>query len=303
MPREEKKVQIRRRKKRVVPCDKLSSKLFSFPPEEFAAIINNKEECGCREGFKNGKKIVTPYWLKLIGEYESLLPPEPFDREVLFACISAYEQGKKFVTVRTTLHDLSGGNQTRVRKEQFAAIRDAFNKLMSLRIEIDLEPLLKAYPKYKANHKGGKRLVGTLLPCQYIEDKTKRQQILMVELLGESPLMTVAKVKNQILCYDATPLDIAGQNNTQGIITVKNWLLRRIEQIGGSKKRKRGLNSSILFDTLYAECGLADASKESKRNARKAITDILSAFKAEGVIREFEFEREGQRYRAIKVFI
>ena len=297
MTLEEKKVQIQRRiKKLVVPCDKLTNGLFNFPPEEYADIITNRDKCGCLEDVKRGKRIITPYWLELVGEYESLLPPNPFDREVLFACISAYEQGYQVITFSMVLDTLTGGvEKYRVHKEQYAAIRDAFNKLMSLRIEIDLEPLLKAFPKYKANHTGEMRLVGTLLPCKYVEGKINGQKTLTVKLLDESPLMTVAKIKRQILDYDADALAIAEQNNTPTVITLKNWLLRRIKLID------HGLNSSILLDSLYAECGLADAADSSKFNARKAISDILSAFKAEGVIRDFEIERQGRYYRAIKI--
>ena len=297
MTLEEKKVQIRRRMKRlIVPCDKLTNGLFSFPPEEYADIITNREECGCKEGVKRGKQIITPYWLELVGEYENLLPPSAFDREVLFACVSAYEQGYQVITVSMCLDTLTGGvEKYRVHKEQYSAIRDAFNKLMSLRIEIDLAPLLKAYPKYKANHMGEMRLVGTLLPCKYVEGIVNGQKTLTVKLLDESPLMTIAKIKRQFLDYDADALAIAGQRNTSTVIVLKNWLLRRIEQI------RRGLNSSILFDTLYAECGLADAADSSKFNARKAIADILTAFKAEGMIRDFEIERQGRYYRAIKI--
>ena len=301
MTLEEKKVQIHGKvEKRVVPIDRLTKLLFSFEEEEYALIVADGEECGCREPGKGGKEIVTPFWLENIGEYKDLLPPDPFTRELFFALVSAYEEGYRVATFSMTLDALTGGEEKyRVYKEQFAAIKRAIDKLGFTQITVKLEPLLESYPKYKARCrvKEGK-IVGALLPLKYMTAKVNGQEVLAVKLLDESPLMTVAKIKNQILPYDATPLAILGQHNTPRVIVLKNWLLRRIELM----KRKHGaLSTSILFDTLYAECGLANAGKVAKHNARKTITEILSAFRAEGVIRDFEIERQGQRYRALKI--
>ena len=296
MTYEKKKFQIQRRmKKLVVPCDKLSNHMFNYSADEYADILEYRDKCGCVEIVKKGKKVVTPYWLELVEGYVDLSPLNAFHREILFSAISAYEQGFRIITFSTTLHSLTGGNQTRVRNEQYAAIRGAFDKLGFTRIEIDLAPLFKAMPKYKANYTGEARLVGTLLPCRYFDAEINGQKTLAIELLGESPLMTVAKLKKQILTYDAEPLNIAEQNNTPIVITVKNFLLRRIKLI------ERGLNPSILLDTIYAECGLADADKWKKQDFRKIITDILNSFKTVGVIKNFEFEKQGRAYRNIKI--
>ena len=285
-------------KKNVVPCDKLSNHMFGYSSDEYAEILRYHEQCDCVEGIKKGKKIITPYWLELIEGYVDLSPLNAFHREVLFSAISAYEQGIRIITISTTLHSLTGGNQTRVRNNQYAAIRGAFEKLGFTRIEIDLAPLFEAFPNYATNFKGNRdraRIVGILLPMKYLEAEINGQKVLAIELLGESPLMSVAKLKKQLLTYDISPLAISGQNNTPQVITVKNYLLRRINQI------ERGLNSSILFDTLYMNCGLADATKRQKQDARKIIADILNALKRSKVIEKFEFKKQGRIYHSIKI--
>ena len=291
------KFQIQKRtRKRIEPCDKLSNHMFNYPTAEYEDIIKNRDKCECVEGVKKGKEIVTPYWLELVEGYVDLSPLNAFHREVLFNVISAYEQGFRVITLSTTLDSLTGGVEKRhVYKEQYATIREAFNKLAFIRIEIDLEPLLSAFPKYRKNYSGELKLIGTLLPCCFLEGEINGQKTLAIELLAESPLMKVAKLKNQLLTYDASPLAISGQYNTPQVITLKNYLLRRIKQI------ERGLNSSILFETIYEECGLADASDSVKQNARKEIVDILKSFKAAGVIQNYEIERAGRAYRSIKI--
>lgn len=293
-----KKNQVQQRvKKMTAPCDKLSQILFEFSADEYADILENHDRCGCVEGIKKDQKVITPYWLELIEDYADKLPPDAFTREVLFHAMNFYEQGFNVFTFSMTLDSLTGGEEKRnIYKEQYAAIKQAIDKLGFTRIKIDLTPLFKAFPKYASNFKGNRdhaELVGILLPMKYLETEINGQKTLAVKLLDESPLMTYAKLKKQLLTYDTAPLAIAGQKNTPQVITIKNYLLRRIKLI------ERGLNSSILFDTIYAECGLANADKWQKQEMRKVIADVLKAFKADGVIKNFEFEKQGRAYRNI----
>lgn len=288
---ETKKIQVQRRMTtNIVPCDKLSNHPFNIPADKYAFILQNRAKCGCCET----KNVVTPYWLDLCDGYIDLSPLNSFHREILFSAISAYEQGFKFLTISMMFDNLTGNAEKRhIYKEQYTAIREAIDKLGFTRITVDLEPLFKAMPKYKENYTGEARLVGTLLPCRYFDAEINGQKTFVMELLGESPLMTVARLKKQVLTYDTTPLAIANQKNTPLIITVKNYLLRRIELI------KRGLNTSILLDTIYSECGITD--KWKKQDVRKVIEDTLKSFKANDMIKDFKFKRQGRAYRSIAI--
>ena len=295
-----KKFQVQRRvKKMTAPCDKLSQILFEFSADEYAEILENRDKCGCVEIVKKGKKIITPYWLELVEDYADKLPPDAFTREILFHAMNFYEQGFNVFTFSMTLDSLTGGEEKRhLYKEQYAAIKRAIDKLGFTRIEIALAPLFKVFPKYAANFKDNcdrARIIGCLLPMKYLETEINGQKTFAVKLLDESPLMTYAKLKKQLLTYDTTPLAIAGQNNTPTVITIKNYLLRRIKLI------EHGLNPIILFETIYKNCGLVDADKWKKQDARKEIEITLNSFKADGVIKNFEFEKQGRAYRNIKI--
>ena len=293
-----KKFQVQSRmKKFIVPCDKLSSHPFDYPAEEYATIITNGEECECVEGTdKKGNEVVTPYWLRLVGEYLDTKPLTPFHREVLFAAISAYEQGYCVLTFKSTLNTLTGSiKKGNIYSEQYTAIKAAIDKLAFTRITVDLAPLLKAYPNYKRRYTGKAELISTLLPARYIEAEINGQKTLAVELLGESPLMTIAKMKKQVLTYDATPLAVPNQNHTENVMTIDNYLLRRVHLI------KRGVNPSILLETVYRNCGLENATRKQKWDARKIIAETLNHFKTEGVIKNFEFERRDGSYHSIKI--
>lgn len=291
------KIQIQSRMdKRIVPVDKLSNHMWNFSADDYADIISTHFECGCVEGVVKGAEIMTPYWLELIEDYESLLPPNAFDREVLFALISAYAQGEKYVTFSSTLRDLTGSNRHNFHKEQYSAIKAAVDKLMKTVITVDLKPLLTAIPRYAKNYSGKYKLVSPLLPCKYAETTVNGQETLIVKLLDESPLMTVAKLKKQVLTYSADPLYIPGQNNTPQIITVKNYLLRRVELI----KQQRLDNSSILLDTVHTECNI-DGNFWKRQDVRKVVVEVLTAFRDNGLIKNFELQKQGRYFRAVKI--
>lgn len=298
-----KKIQVQERlTKMIIPTDKLSQLVFDLTAEEFRDLIENHSPFGCVEKETKRGEVVTNFFLELAEEYEGKLPPDPFARETFYFGVSAYEQNYRTISFSMAFDGLTGGTEKRgVRKEQYDALKAAFKRLNGIQITIDLKPLLNAFPKYCQNYTGKlMEISGSLLPCQLIETEINGQKVCAVNLLAESPLMRVAKIKRQLLSYSTAPLAIVGQNNTPKIITVKNYLLRRIHLMK-SVKRKSGLNNSILFETIYRQCGLEDATRWQKRDVRKEIEGILNHFKAEGVFQDFEIERENGAYRAIKI--
>ena len=291
------KFQVQRRlRKAIVPCDKLSDDFFYYPADEYAEIILNREECECPEGHdRKGKEIVTPYSLTVANDNADKTPLNEFDREILYVAISAHEQGFKFLSFKMILNTLTGGVKDNDYTKRLEAIKSAVKRLMTV-ITIDLAPLLKAFPKYRNRHVGKSELISPILPCKILDVEINGQRTLAIELLGDSPLMTVAKLKKQLLTYDLTPLAVPNQNNTEQVIVIKNFLLRRIALIG------RGLNPTILFKTIYKNCGLADADKWQKQDARQIIFETLNHFKSVGVIKDFSIMRQGNTFRAIKIF-
>lgn len=298
MCHERKRAQVQGRLIRaVVPCDKLSNIIFEFPPEVYAEILKG-EECGCVEK-RGSKKVTTPFFLTPAEEYADLTTPlNPFDRVILNVAISAFEQGYEFLSFKMMLNAMTGDAKSRVWSEQFAAIKAAIKRLMTV-ISVDLKPLLKAFPKYRKRYVGTTEIISPILPCKLLDVEINGQRTLAIELLGESPLMTIAKLKRQLITYDLE-LAVPNQNNTPQVIVVKHFLLRRIKLMQ-SATRKRGLSPTILFETLYKECGLADADKWQKQDARKVVTATLNHFKAVGVIKDFTIERQGNRYHSIKI--
>lgn len=278
-----------------VPVDKLTNVIFDYPADEYATIVTDGDQCELVEGHdKKGNEIITPYWLSCVGEYLDTKPLTPFHREVLFTAISAYEQGYRVLTFKSTLNTLTGSEKKgNIYLKQYEAIKEAFNKLIFTGITVDLEPLLKAYPNYRKRYNDKPKLIGTLLPARYIDAEINGRPTLAMEMFAESPLMIIAKMKQQVLTYDALPLAVSKQRNTPTVMTIDNYLLRRVHLI------QRGVNPSILLETVYQNCGLKNASRKQKWDARKTIDETLNHFKKEGVIENFMWQIQDGEYKSI----
>lgn len=295
-----KKIQVQSRmRKLVVPIDKLSNVIFGFNPSEYAGFVQKHAEGRCRECVKKGKRIITPYWLENIDGYENYLPLDGFHRDVLIRAISWFEQGYRSVTIGMTLSSLSGEDKSRVHKAQYDAIVEAFKKLMKTIITVELAPLLKAVPKYRNNFKGGNftKLTSPILPCKFLESEINGQQALTVEFLDESPLMTIAKMKRQILTYDATPLAIPRQRCTERVIVVKNYLLFRIELL----KQNRFDNLIISLERIYRECGCDAADRSQKQVIRNTVKTTLKEYTKVGIIIGYEFIKRNEKFHSVKI--
>jgi len=288
--------------KAIVPCDKLSNQMWTYTSDQFKFLLEHPDFwCKCREELKDkkgnllkgtdGKPLATPFQLSNDADYGNVSQLEPVHREILFAVISLYEQGCRRLKLTEAVEVMTGGVRTRTLFDEY---RDLFKKLACTWITVKLTPLFNACPKYSKNYKGKWTLRAPLLPCQFIEGEDKTSRTLVIELTAESPLMRVAKAKNQIMAYDTAPLAIPNQNHTTRVVVIKNWLLRRVELA------KQGRwSSTIRVDSFYEECGLADGSKRQKQQARNLADKVLSHLKEQNVIRDFEWRKDGRAYDAI----
>lgn len=305
-----KNYQIQKRPQTIsTPNDKLAKFVFNLPADEYSCVI----ECGARdcvtEKKARGKMVKTYFWLNIIGVLEKekfpthfkvegvgsvdiSRPLNEFDRTVFDACISAQEAGEKSVTVDFLFRGMTGDDKKQATPAEKAAILESIGKMMITRIVVDFSEARK-----KMKYDIPARLVGAILPCQYADGvKVNGQETAVIEFLKESPLLTIARAKKQIISYPAALLDIPNQNNTPTVIKIKSYVIRRVQEI-----IKHAMTPTITFEDVFMKCGLDDATKKQRQDARKIIFDVMEKLKAEGVIRSFEKIKDGRIYRAVKI--
>lgn len=312
MSLEKKKFQIQKRIEKFVSAnDKLAKTIFNLPANEYRYIIEKGECDFATEKIIRGKKVRTYFWLKVIGvpEKEKLpthfevegigivnisRPLNEFDRDVFDACISAQEAGFKFATVNFLFRVMTGDSKKKATPEEKAAILESIGKMIVTQITIDFSETREKIPKYNS---APPRLVGAILPCQYLDGvEVNGQSTAIVSFLAESPLLIIARAKNkQILSYSAALFNIPNQNNTPLVTKIKSYVIRRVNEI----IKHKNLRSTITFKDVFNHCDLTDATKWQKQDAREIIFDVMSHLKLQGVIRNFEKKKDGRAYSAI----
>lgn len=292
-----KKIQRQRRvDKLVVPNDLLTKTVMHLTDAEFRDYATDKV-CEFDEGFKR-RQVLTQFYFELQEVAAELPALGEFEFLVLTVCVSAKEAGLNGLTFTEIARLVAGGkpHDTKLRPEQKARIRRAVERLMTTKLHVNLTQLhdTKKYPDMPTG------LTSTILPCQIIEGVTVNGQrdCDVVSFLEECPLMKVAKAKKQLLTIPVRLLDVAARN-TELVAKVKSYVARRVREAKTSKKKK--LPTTILFSCIYRNCGLDEAPRWQRQDARKTVVDTLNHLQTQGEIRGFELTKNSSGCRAVKL--
>lgn len=288
-----KKFQVQERLKTMIsPNDKLTKTITKLPADDYVDIIKTGDKCSIDEKAKGRTKVKSYFRLKLVDGYCDLSPLNSFDRFVLTVCISAQDAGAECVTVDSIFRVMTGSHRNIPRPEQKAAILQSIERLMSVIIEIDSsEPLKKM--KYKDLKP---RIVSTLLPAEYLDGvEVNGQSTTVIHFLTESPLLSVARAKKQIISYPVELLDVPNQNQTPLVMTIKSYVIQRVHEI----IKHKNMEKTLTYEDIFKRCGLADANRRQRQQARKTIDDVMEHLKTEGVIQSFEKVKKGRTYYSI----
>lgn len=299
------KIQIYPPKKLIIAIDKLKKVIYDATDNSTArAIVEDKKS-----------QTITTLDIKFSAEFkgENLTA---FDELVFDICVSAQVEGNEFTTLGI-IHRAMGGSKTKITAKDKDKILRSIEKLATTWIKFDCDA---AFKKFKYIESEIPKYEGYLLPAEYVKFLVNGQtDSAVIHFIRQAKLLEIAKIKGQFITCDVTLLDVPNIKNTELVLTIKSYLLRRVLQIVGSydkhKKHFRGktkdgkniylkareLEKTILLDTLFAQCGLSDAPKNRKAEYRKTIEKIMNHFKAEKLISDWHFEKESGKFRAIKI--
>ena len=301
------KIQIYPAKKLVLAIDKLKKIIYD--------ATDSSTSRGVLEDKKS--KTVTPLDIKFSAEFqgENLTS---FDELVFDVCASEQVAGNEFTTP-AIIHRAMGGSKTNFYPAEKDKILQSIRKLATTWIKFDCSDTFR-----KLGYNGGAdfKYNGYLLPAEYVSREIGgHTDEAVIHFLRKTPLIDVAQLKGQFVTCDAALLNIPNIRNTELVLSLKSYLLRRVLQIVGSydnhKKHFRGkskdgkniyrkareLEKTILLDTLFAQCGLSDATKRQQQQARETITKVMNHFKSEHLISDWYFEKVGGKFRAVKIGI
>lgn len=300
-------IQIYPSKSLVITTDKLKQNIFNRT--KFSTRRNIIED-------KRKEKTITPLNINFPTTFNEKNNLSAFDELVFDICISEQFNGNMFTTP-AIIHRAYGGSKTNFTANEKDKIMHSIRILRSTDIDFDMSDICKLF-----GYNSGKQFKysGSLLPSESITATVNGQtDSAVIHFLRSSPLLDVAKLKNQFTTCDIALLDIPNIKNTETVLSIKGYLLRRVLQIIGShlphkkhfagKKKDGGvafrqakiLEPTILLDSLFEQCDLSNAPKNRKAEYRKTIEKIMEHFKAKKLLHDFSFAKEDGKFRAISL--
>lgn len=281
----------------IVSCnDKLSKILFSLSADEYFDVLQNDKSVAVTETIAQGKKIQTHFKLNGGGIATRKRPFNEYDRDVFDVCNSARESGLIGITRDSIFRILAGGknNNTRPTSNQVKAIIESVKRLMTT-IEIDFSQTRDKISKY---NKVPAQIISPILPCKILHNVLVNGQLTsLIKFTDESPLMTIARVKKQIITYPVALRDIHNQNNTTLVIMLKSYVIRRVLEIILHNQ----LTPTITFDDIFKHCHLLDISRKKQFDARKVILSVLDNLKSADFIQNFELTKKDNSFYAFSI--
>ena len=290
-------VQIFPSRKRIEVNDKLTEKLFSMSANTYEKILTDGNTFYLIE-VKNHKKfgdILSPLCIKLINGYLNKTPMDQFDRFVLAACISEWAANNRYTTPSIIYRHLTGkiGSDAEPKPELRAAILKSIDKMMCTQIKVDMSDTCQ-----KLGYNDGKpfKITSTILPCAYAEGIIiNGHPTTVIYLDRESPILTIAIMKKQVLKYEELLLNVAKQHNSIEVVAIKNYVLQRVEEIKLHK-----LTAVITFDDVLEKCRLTDIDRKKKSRIRQMILELMEHLKTVGEISDYSIEKHHNQFYSIQ---
>lgn len=226
-----------------------------------------------------------------------------FDQQIHEAVVSLMLAGNEYISdymIYKTLTQ-SGGHTTPPKWAQ--SIKESMHKFSSVYITVNFDEITKYYPALK-NIDAGTETVdksGTvrtkLLMFSEIQRKTKNgSKVFVYKILDEPILYTIANAKKQVGSIPIKALENEKLKNTPENTVLKNFLLKRIDQIKHEK-----LSNNILFDMIYKKTG--KQTKDEQRTVRNNVDMMLLQFKANGIISDYEIINAGRKPIKINIIL
>ena len=294
--------------------DTVKQKIDNLDDTQYKEFVNGNLLLEVEEkGYVGKEKEIahTSVWIKKtvedsINDEFLLQRITPFDWQILAVCVWLQQHNIPYTTATTIFKSL--GNKREPNPAMKQKIFDSIDKLRHLDIVIDAT---EAYNKL--NRLQNKRpdavftFTGYLLPANYMTGMIKGKMIKdVIYFITESPLITYAIDKNQVIEIPKKMLEVPSITNTEIFIVLKTFIAARIlilkktrlKQKRQGKPEDKRFPTTIKIATLYRYCHLENKIKSDSRVKKRIaefITKILEHLVDVGEITDFSFKDDSDK--------
>lgn len=296
-------LQIFPTRKRITLNDKATKLLFNLPQNWYSKMINQGKRQGVieKKNHKKHGKIKSAFSLSNEEGYTQILPLDEYDRAVFDVFNSEFENGNNVLTLLMIQRALSGKNCKgntfghSPEKNQRAAILQSIGKLRHTDFNADI---IDAFEKLNYNDGTAEKIEkAPILATKQTSKIIGGQKTDIFYILDESPLMKIAKLKGQILTFDADLLDVPDQNNTPFVIALKNCTLRRVLEI---KQHSKNLKPILTLEDIFTKLRITDKPNVIKLRAREYLDKFFAHLQDKGEIKSYTWTKKGNKFYSIE---
>ena len=218
-----------------------------------------------------------------------------YDRTVHNAVCSLYAAGNEVVTSSMVYRAMNGMSESEyIKPVTLESVTNSLDKSRFLKLQVDFTDEARA----RGLHVDETTIESYLLAAKKIKVRTGGTILEAYKILDKPVLYQYAQQTKQILSVPLKLLDTKkATRNTEEIIPIKEYLIRRIEIM----KYSKNMGNKILYETLFEEVGIENPSRDKSFDLRKGIKAILELWKNEKYIKNFEEYKEKNTYKGIKI--
>ena len=285
----------------VMTNDKLTKELFRCTPEEYLRLF---EYGGLLREKKLPKigEIFTSYWLELVDDYTDKSPLTMFAKAVFTACVSEWIIGNRYTTVGVIFRHITGkssGSNAQPSPAMKELILFCIRKMMCTILRVDMTEVCK-----HLNYNDGEPLIlnSPILPCKYVEGITinGNKAETVIYFFDESPLLTIARVKNnQLLSMEPRLLNISKHPGSPRSISVRHCIIQRVLE-NFLHQTDSKMEPIIAFDYVFKVCGFMNADSKKKWQVIQEVIEIFEELVSSGDIKSFIVNRDGDKYYSVE---
>ncbi|HCB93845.1 MAG TPA: hypothetical protein DEP57_08605 [Selenomonas sp.] len=260
---------------------------ITTPNDKLSKVIFDPSDCSFEKGEVNilEKKFPWNYITYVEFEGNPLKKFSPYEREVAMSCFSLYEKDMRYVTTEHIFKNMVQDKGSRIGPKEDLMIRQSLEHLISSTVRIDLSALRKM--NYKVD---GDELYGSILPAKVVTGISVNgsRSRTVIHFLDESPLVTLAKIKNdQLITYRMLPID-SMKRTSHDRIALMNYARRRIEECRIHPKMRR----VVTFDDIFKKNNIEGKGKQEKKRCRDFLIQCFEEWKQKGVIADYKTTKE-----------
>jgi hypothetical protein len=225
-----------------------------------------------------------------------------YDRAVHNAVCSLFVSGNEVITPKMVYRTLNGMvNTENVNQTTEEKVRNSIDKSRFMRLRVDYEDEAKTR-KWKIDKAS---INSNLLHADECMIEAGGEIQSAFKIIKTPILYEYAQYTKQIIAVPLELLDIRDDNkdadkinNTEDVITMKEYLLRRIEIMKHDKKQSK----KIIYDTIFDETGIKIKHGTERDRHRNNIKKILSLWRDKyQYIENFAEYKEGRGFKGIEI--